>query len=445
MSTTKPSSQKPDQDVSSRQAAADLLTAVFSKRVAFDRALHRSMKSGRFAALSSRDKAFARLLAVTVLRRKGQIDDALGRFIKKPLAARAGKALRALQVGAAELLFLDAPAHAAVSSAVALAAKDHRSAVYKGLINAVLRRISEARQEILDSQDPVTLNLPAWLRDSWAEAYGADVAEAMALNILTEPSLDITPKSGDDGEALARTLDARLLPTGSLRRPMGGVIDALPGFAQGRWWIQDAAAALPARLLGDVSGRPVIDLCAAPGGKTAQLAASGGDVTALDIAGGRVKMIKDNLDRLNLTAHCVEADILQWRPQAPAPFVLLDAPCTATGTLRRHPDVMYLKGPEDVKKLAQLQTKLLDVAAKMVAPGGLLVYCTCSLQPEEGEQQIASFLTRHPDMVRQKVRPDEVMDCAQFITPQGDLRTLPAHWPEYAGLDGFYAARLVKK
>ncbi len=444
MANQKPLQKKPAADVSSRQTAADLLSAVLDKRITFDRALHRAMARGRMATLSPRDKAFARLLAVTVLRRKGQIDDALARFIKKPLPVKAERAIRALQIGAVELLFLDAPAHAAVSSAVALAATDHRSAIYKGLVNAVLRRVGQARQKILLAQDPVALNVPAWLRASWTEAYGEAVTEEIAKNILTEPSLDITPKSAPDAEALARPLGASLLPTGTLRRPMGGVVDALPGFAQGAWWVQDAAATLPVRLLGDISGRSVIDLCAAPGGKTAQLASLGAEVTALDKAGGRVKLIKDNLDRLNLTAHFIEADACQWRPKAPAPFVLLDAPCTSTGTIRRHPDVMHLKGPEDVRELGPLQAALLDAAAKMVAPGGLLVYCTCSLQPEEGERQIDTFLTRRPDMVRQSLTPGEVMGCAQFITPQGDLRTLPSHWPEYGGLDGFYAARLVK-
>ncbi len=445
MAHIKNSQIKPEQDASAREAAADLLTAVLSKRVAFDRALRGAMARGRLASLSPRDKAFARLLAVTVLRRRGQVDDALARFMKKPLPAKAEKAIRALQIGACELLFLDAPAHAAVSSAVALAARAHRSAAYKGLVNAVLRRVGQARHEILETQDPVALNVPVWLRESWTGAYGAAQATQIAGAILTEPTLDLTLKNPGDAAALTDALDARLLPTGTLRRPLGGLINALPGFAQGQWWVQDAAAALPAALLGDVSGQSVIDLCAAPGGKSAQLAARGGQVTALDNAGGRVKLIMENLDRLQLTAQCIEGDALEWRPAAPAPFALLDAPCSATGTIRRHPDVMHLKSPKDVKALAPLQAALLDAAADMVAPGGLLVYCVCSLQPEEGAHQIDAFLNRRSDMARLEVTPAEVMNCAQFITKQGDLRTTPAHWPEYGGLDGFYAARLVKK
>jgi len=443
--TRKPQTRKlSPPGIASRQAAASLLTAVLRKKTPLDRALIREMSQGGLGALSPRDKAFARLLAVTALRRKGQVEDALARFMKKPLPVKAESAHRALQLGAVELLFLDAPAHAAVSSAVAVAVTDRHAVPFKGLVNAVLRRVALARSQILESQDAPALNVPSWLRESWAAAYGGTIAHEIACALLTTPALDITPKGAGDAEAMAGALDARVLPTGSLRRPLGGAIEALPGFAQGQWWVQDAAAALPVTFLGDVKGRPVIDLCAAPGGKTAQLAARGARVTALDRAGGRLRLIEQNLKRLDLSARLVEADARHWRPAEPTPFVVLDAPCTATGTIRRHPDVMHLKRPEDLKNLLPLQARLLDAATEMMAPGGLLIYCTCSLQVEEGEQQIQAFLSRHRTMRRRPITPDEVGGCASFITPSGDLRTLPSQWPECGGLDGFFAARLVK-
>ncbi|MGH6927134.1 MAG: RsmB/NOP family class I SAM-dependent RNA methyltransferase, partial [Dongiaceae bacterium] len=271
----------------------------------------------------------------------------------------------------------------------------------------------------------------------------AEGAEAIAAAHLREPPLDLTVKS--DPTAWRDRLGATLLPTGSLRRPADGRIDALPGFLEGAWWVQDAAAALPVRMLGDVAGKRVIDLCAAPGGKTAQLAAAGADVVAVDRSEPRLQRLRDNLDRLDLRADTVAADATEWIPEQPADAVLIDAPCSATGTIRRHPDVPWLKRPGDIPKLTLLQDRLLRAATAMVKPGGLIVYCTCSLQPEEGGNRIDDALRDGIPAERAPIDASVVAGQSQFITAAGDLRTLPYHLGEIGGIDGFYAARLRRR
>jgi 16S rRNA (cytosine967-C5)-methyltransferase len=236
-----------------------------------------------------------------------------------------------------------------------------------------------------------------------------------------------------------------VLPTGTLRRSAGGSVMALPGYDEGAWWVQDAAAALPARLFGDLAGREVIDLCAAPGGKTAQLAAAGARVTAVDRSARRLDRLVANFNRLSLPIDAVAADALSWRPPNPVDAVLLDAPCTTTGAIRRHPDVPHLKLPEDVTRLATVQESLLRAAAEMLRPGGTLVYCTCSLEPQEGVQRIEALLRAGAPVERRPIDPAEIGASAEWITDAGDLRTLPCHLAEYDGLDGFFCARLVKQ
>ncbi len=436
--------------LAARRAALTALHAVLHRRSTLEQALGQPALARTLAALSRRDRAFARLLITTVLRRKGQIDEALNRFLTRPLPANAATARLALALGAAELLFLEVPAHAAVSCAVTLGARDRHGA-FKGVINAVLRRLARERASVRATQDAVALNLPRWLWQSWCTTYGEATARAIAEASLREPPLDLTPKDPARAAHLAETLQARLLPTGTLRCSLGGAIDTRPGFKTGEWWVQDAAAALPARLLGDVKQRPVLDLCAAPGGKTAQLAAQGACVTAIDSDPKRSRMIEENLARLALTAEIVTADARHWRPPRPVDRVLLDAPCTATGTVRRHPDALHLKTPAALDSLVPLQAALLAAAADMVTPGGVLIYCTCSLQREENEDQIARFLDRRPDFERWPITAAEIGRAQSgeeerllttLVTTWGDLRTLPSHWPELGGLDGFYAARL---
>jgi 16S rRNA (cytosine967-C5)-methyltransferase len=393
------------------------------------------------AGLEARDRAFARLIVTTVLRRLGQIDDLIQRCLERPLQPKARAARGLLRIGAAQLLFLRTPAHAAVDSTVALAS-GAQLAPYRGLINAVLRRLAREGDGMLAGQDAARLNLPDWLWQPWLRAYGEDVVRAIAAVLTADPPLDISVKA-EAGEWAAR-LGAIPVAGGSLRLSHAGAVMELPGYGDGAWWVQDAAATLPARLLGDVTGETVIDLCAAPGGKTAQLAAMGARVTAVDRSGTRMDRVRQNLARLGLRAEFVVADVATWRPERPAKFVLLDAPCSATGTLRRHPDITWLKSQADVERMVAIQDALLAAAADMVAPGGMMVYCTCSLQPEEGPARVAALLARDAAFERRAVVPSEVGELPGATTAEGDLRTLPCHLAAQGGMDGFYAARLVR-
>lgn len=397
----------------------------------FDTALagHRN-----FTALSTRDRAFARLLIVTVLRRLGEIDARLDRLLRHPLPEKAGRAQNVLRLGTAQLAFLGTPPHAAVDTAVRLLEKGFPH--LKGVANAVLRKVAPDP----GANPPAGINTPAWLWETWLETYGAATAAAIAAAHLTEPPLDISVAG--DAETWAERLEAELLPTGSLRRSAGGNPALLPGFDEGAWWVQDAAATLPATLFGDLTGRPVVDLCAAPGGKTAQLAAAGARVTAVDRSRQRLKRLGENLQRLSLQAEVVEADAVVWRPPTPASAVLLDAPCTATGTIRRHPDIAHLKTADDVARLSALQDRLLRAAVSMTAPGGHIVYATCSLQPEEGPDRIKAVLGDDTPVVLDPITEIEAPGLDAAMQPDGTLRTLPCHWSERGGLDGFFIARL---
>ncbi len=417
-----------------RAAAVEALAAVLRQRQPLDDALD-------LGDLAERDRAFARLLAATTLRRLGQIDALLAHCLKEPLPPRAAWAEDILRLGACQLLFLGVAGHAAVDTAVEMT----RAAGLTGhakLVNAVLRRLGRDGQTLLAGQDAERLNTPDWLWNGWNAAYGEEACRAIAHAHLSEAPLDFTVKG--EAEAWRDRLEAVLLPTGSLRRAPGGAITALPGYDDGAWWVQDAAAALPARLLGDVRGKRVADLCAAPGGKTAQLAAAGAEVFALDRSERRLRRLSANLTRLGLSARIETADAAAWTPPAPLDAVLLDAPCSATGTLRRHPDALWLKRPEDVVKLTRTQDRLLAAAAAMLAPGGLLVYCTCSLQPEEGAARIEALLQGGAPLRRRPIAAAEVGGLAELITPAGDLRCLPYHLGENGGMDGFYAARLQR-
>jgi 16S rRNA (cytosine967-C5)-methyltransferase len=384
--------------------------------------------------LDGRDRAFARLLVTTVLRRLGQIDVVLEGLMRvRPKAIRVHNLLR---LGLAQLLFLDTPAHAAVAEMVALARGSHHYA--RSLINAVLRRVAREGKDHLAQQNAARLNTPDWLWQSWTVAYGERIARTIAEAHLVEPPLDLSVKS--DLEGWAARLGGKPLYGNTVRRPAGGAIEDLPGYAAGAWWVQDAAAALPARLLGDVAERAVIDLCAAPGGKTAQLAAAGARVIAVELSDRRAQRLRANLKRLELEAQTEVADALAWRPPRPVGHVLLDAPCTATGTIRRHPDIAWHKTPADVTRMAELQVRLLEAAVAMLAPGGVLVYASCSLQPDEGpriiEQALAAGVARLP------VEARELGRLPVGVTAEGEVRTLPCHLPERGGLDGFFIARL---
>jgi 16S rRNA (cytosine967-C5)-methyltransferase len=421
-----------------RDVALELLGAVLRRKRPLDDAID---DNPAMALLSGRDRAFARLLVATTLRRLGQIDELITFCLNTPLAPRAAAVHDILRLGVAQLLFLRTPPHAAVATSVDLA-HGRGFLSHKGLVNAVLRRLSVEGGELSLSQDAARLNTPEWLWRSWSKAYGEDTTRAIASAHLKEAPLDLTVRQ--DPEIWCEKLRGMLLPTGTLRRQAGGAVTSLPGYAEGAWWVQDAAAALPARLLGDVRGREVVDLCAAPGGKSAQLACAGARVTAVDRSTRRLERLVANFGRLGLTIHAVAADALTWRPERPVDAVLLDAPCTTTGAIRRHPDVPHLKSPDDVARLSVVQENLLRAAVAMLIPGGILVYCTCSLEPEEGPRQIEVLLRSGAPVVRREINADEVGDHSEWITAAGELRTLPCHLAEYDGLDGFFCARLIK-
>jgi 16S rRNA (cytosine967-C5)-methyltransferase len=422
--------------IETRHQSVRLVADVLRRHEPLDEAFGRSAREGPLSSLPDRDRAFVRAAVATALRRLGQIEHLLARFLARPLPAKSGYAREILIIGATQILFMRVPAHAAIDTAVELARNDRNARHFSGLINAVLRRLAEAGLDAETERETLHLNTPAWLWRRWCAHYGEDTARAIAARHAEDPPLDITVKA--DPQGWAETLGGVLLPTGTVRiaSPKGRVED-LPGYASGDWWVQDAAAALPARLFGDPAGLRILDLCAAPGGKTAQLAAAGARVTALDQSQTRLERLKDNLARLRLTADIVIADAASYRAPEPYDAVLLDAPCTATGTVRRNPDIPHLKSESDLARLTPLQAGMLDNTVALVRPGGLVVYCTCSLEPEEGVEQVDRLLGRTPGLARVPIHPGEVGGCGHLLTAAGDLRTLPSH-----DLDGFFAARL---
>lgn len=425
-----------DAPCSARAVALGLLGASLRRRRPLEEAL---AGDPGIAGLAPRDRAFARLLVASVLRRLPQLDALIARALRQPLADEAWVVQDILRLGAMQLLFLKTPAHAGVGETVALAGAGSLQR-FKGLINAVLRRLDREGAGWVKAQDAARINTPDWLWRSWSDAYGAERCDAIARTHLRAPPLDLTPRG--DQEGLAEKLGAQPLPTGSLRLAEAAPVAELPGYSEGAWWVQDAGAALPARLFGDVAGRTVVDLCAAPGGKTAQLAAAGATVIAVDRSSSRMARLGENLDRLGLKATCVVEDAAVWRPAEPAWAVLLDAPCSATGTIRRHPDIQRLKSEADVGRLTEIQDRLLAAALDMLRPGGTLVYCVCSLQAQEGEQRIAELLAGGAPAKLVPIDAGELAGEAAFLTALGELRTLPCHWAEWGGIDGFYAARL---
>ena len=430
-------SKKPQQspELASRTAALNLLQAVLQK--------HRSIDDSFDAAargLEPRDRAFVRLLAATTLRRLGQIDDVLMRFVAKEPPPDVRDLLR---LGAAQLLFLGTAPHAAVATTVDLVKPKYGR--LSGLANAVMRRVADQGGVLVAAQDAAKLNTPPWLWDSWVAAFGEPAACATTEAHLHEAPLDLSVKDPATAASWAQKLGGILLPTGSVRLQKGGKIQELEGFKEGAWWVQDAAAALPAKvLLYSLAAKEVQhigDICAAPGGKTAQLAAAGHKVTAVDVAAPRLALLADNLKRLGLGAQVVAADALIWRPGIPFDGLLLDAPCSATGTIRRHPDLPFLKRPTDLAAFVATQTALLKAAVAMVKPGAPIVYSVCSLQPEE-RRAVVDAVSAETGLARLKIPAAAIAGENQFLTRDGELRTLPSQWGELGGLDGFYCALL---
>jgi 16S rRNA (cytosine967-C5)-methyltransferase len=427
--------------LAARTAAADILDAVLRSK----RPLDEQLEATDLTVLPDRDRALVRNIVATTLRRLGTIRYLLAERLERGLPPEAPRTETAMLVGATQILFLDVPDHAAVDLSVRIARADRYATHYAKLTNAVLRRLALDGKERLATLDTVMLDTPEWLMQRWIAAYGEPLARSIATAHAHEAALDISVKS--DPQGWAEKLNGRVLATGTIRTIAHGQVPQLPGFDDGEWWVQDAAAAIPAKLLGDVRGKSVADLCAAPGGKTAQLGAAGAKVTAVDRSAPRLKRLAENLARLKFEAETITADAAQWKHE-PFDAVLVDAPCSSTGTIRRHPDIPWLKTENDIAKLIALQTRLLDHAVTLVKPGGMLVYCTCSLEPQEGEQAIAALLERNPGLKRSPVLPAEVGGLAEIVTPEGAIRSLPCHLPypepQMSGLDGFYAARIIR-
>jgi 16S rRNA (cytosine967-C5)-methyltransferase len=427
--------------LASRSVAAHILEGVLRRH----RPLDEQLQGEDFAKLSERDRALLRALTATVLRRLGTLRQILARFLDQGLPTNAPRVESALLLGAAQIFWLDVPDHAAVDLSVRLVQNDRAASRYSALVNAVLRRITRERAVLLADIGPAALDTPEWLMARWIKNFGAETARAIALANVHEADLDLTVKT--DPQVWAEKMDGHVLPTGTVRARVHGQLSQLPGYDEGAWWVQDAAAALPARLFGDVQGKRVADLCAAPGGKTAQLAAAGARVVAVDRASGRLERLRQNLERLQLSAEIICADVTEWNAE-PFDAVLLDAPCSSTGTIRRHPDIPWIKRESDIKALAAVQLRMMHRAADLVRPGGLLVYCVCSLEPEEGVDVVRSALAENTSLQRRPLAAAELNARSDWLTSDGDLRTLPCHWADadarVAGLDGFYAARLQK-
>ncbi|MFC3691322.1 RsmB/NOP family class I SAM-dependent RNA methyltransferase [Chenggangzhangella methanolivorans] len=437
-----PSSRQPQPDppgLAPRRAAAKLVDAALTRTRALDAALDAEHDPSGFRALDPRDRALARAIAGVTLRRFGTLRGLIAEKLERGLPKKCGSLEAILATAAAQALYLDVPAHTAVDLGVASVRADPEARHFAGLANAVLRRIaSEGAPEPQPGGD-----LPPWLKARWERAYGADAVARIAEALVCEPALDLTVRS--EPERWAERLGGVVLPTGSVRLAAHGAIPDLEGFGDGQWWVQDAAAAIPARLFGDLTDKTAIDLCAAPGGKTAQLAAAGAEVVAVDKSAERLTRLNQNLARLKLSASARVGDAASIALE-PADAVLLDAPCSATGTIRRHPDVAWMKREHEVASLAKLQAQLLDAAVKLVKPGGVLVYGTCSLEPEEGENQIAALLARDARVSVEPVAEAELPGLSEAITAEGFVRTLPCHLvgadARMSGLDGFFAARL---
>ena len=429
-----------------RLAAAHILADVVQGGHRLDECFSPFAVPTRLTGLDARDIALTRSITTVALRRLGVIRRALAVLLDKGLPRQAVRLEWPLIAAAAQILFLDAADHAAVDLAVRAVRLEPKSAGFAGLVNAVLRNLARQREEFLALAESGEFDAPPWLAQRWRKTYGDVAAKEIIAMQMLEPPLDLTVKS--DPADWARRLDGVVLPTGSVRLSSRLPIAELDGYAEGEWWVQDAGAALPARLLRARPDERILDMCAAPGGKTAQLALAGANVTALDRSAERLKLLAANLSRLQLRADIAVADATSFSAP-PFDAILIDAPCSATGTIRRHPDVAWTKKPGDVETLALLQTKMLDRAATLTRPDGRIVYCTCSLEPEEGEAQIAAFLRRNPDFRRDAIDPAGEGIPENFVNTDGDLRTtpqmLPNPDPRLVGVDGFFAARVARR
>ena len=433
--------------LAARRTAARLLGAIVDARSSMDGLTDNDHGHPDYMKLEPRDRALVRAILMSALRHRRTIQAMIDKRLDRALPANATVLSHILHVGAAQVLFLSVPDSAAVDLAVSHAQADPRSRRFANLVNAILRSIQRGGERARAAALHQTVDAPDWFAERLTADYGAQTAGRILAMHRHEAPVDFTVK--DNPGHWANALGGVVLPTGSVRvARLAAPVPDLPGYGDGQWWVQDAAAALPARMMGPIAGRRVADLCAAPGGKTAQLALAGASVTALDLSKNRLRRLRENLARLGLEARTVAGDLRTHRPEEPYDAVLLDAPCSSTGTVRRHPDVPWTKTPADIEKLASLQAELLAHAVAMVRPGGRVVFSNCSLDHAEGERMIMSLLESRGDLAVDPLLPGELPGADGFIAPQGWLRTTPADWPAddpaRAGLDGFFAVRLTR-
>jgi 16S rRNA (cytosine967-C5)-methyltransferase len=421
-----------------RTHALEILQQVLHGRQPLDAAV---AGHSALARTDGPSQAFARRLVTTTIRHLGQIDDAIAQSLDRPLRAKARTAHDILRLGAAQILFMEIPDHAAVDTSVRLF-KAVGEGGFAKLVNAVLRRLTREGGGWVRDQDAARLNTPDWLWNSWSAAYGEETCRRIAEAHLCSPPLDISVKS--DPEGWAAKFGGNVLPGGSVRLYQPDAVSALAGYDEGEWWVQDTAAKLISSLIGDVRGKRVIDLCAAPGGKTACLINSGAQVSAVDRSANRLKRLQANMKRLNFDPEIIEADAATWRPQELADAVLLDAPCSATGTLRRHPDVAYGKSEADIAKLTALQLRLLDAASEMVKPGGIVLFVTCSLQVDEGPAICEAARHTVSSLTPSSFSSDDIPLADDLLSVDGTFRSLPCHLSDLGGMDGFFASRFAR-
>ena len=382
----------------------------------------------RLGDMSAQDRALLRAILTVALRHRGEIEFALAKLLDRPIPKRARHLAHTLHVAAAQILFMDIPDSAAVDLAVTSIKEDERSARFSGLANAVLRGLSRQGEVLFDGKDAnarALLNMPQWLGKRVRKAYGKDRLSAIASQHMVEPALDLTvPK---DRDLWAERLGGVPVLSETVRLLRPGSLTEFPGYEEGAWWVQDAAATIPVTLLGDVSGQRVADLCAAPGGKTAQLAARGAHVTALEANANRLQRLKVNMQRLGFHVDARQGDLFEFQPDAPFDAILIDAPCSSLGTIRRHPDVQWTKDETIVAELAALQARMVRHAATMLKQGGRLVFANCSLDRAEGEDVAAALNREDNGLTLDPVLPDELPGLPEALTGLGTVRTLPSH------------------
>ncbi len=434
-----------------RQVSVRLLGAVLDKKTSLSGLTDNEHGHPQYLGLSQRDRLLCRAILAAALRHRGQIIDALARFLMRPLPSQALSLQHLLHISVAQILYLDIPDHAAIDLAVRVAKLDPRMYRFSGVVNALLRNV--AREAIfLRQQAPHLEGVPIWFAQLLVSTYGKEKADQILEIQSAPPPVDVTVKS--DSHGWAQRLGGVVLPNGSVRLSrLEGAVSELPGYREGDWWIQDFAAALPACLLGNIQGKQVVDLCASPGGKTAQLALQGAEVTAIELSANRLKRLQANMERLHFSVHYCEGDVKNFHPKQLFDAVLLDAPCSSTGTIRRHPDILWTKSRSDIVKLAALQYNLLVAAIALLKRGGRIVFSNCSLAKEEGEDLIARILSERDDIVLEPILAEEMGVMAHLLSVEGILRTTPADFCQensnatkniFLGMDGFFAARLRK-